>query len=94
MSGRNARSSSGTTAPKARSQQALPPAMLAPCPASPAHTFRAAARVAPATSADASCMSANTARFESGYDLADRVDQAIMATRKAVFPEHGLMPGL
>ena len=34
------------------------------------------------------------ARFESGYDLADPVDQAIMATRTAVFPEHGLMPGL
>ena len=34
--------------------------MLAPCHASPAHTFRAAARVAPATSADASCMPGNT----------------------------------
>ena len=33
------------------------------------------------------------ARFESGYDLAHPVDQAIIATRKAVFPEHGLMPG-
>ncbi len=86
MSGRNARSSGGTTAQRARRQQALPPAMLAPWHASPAHTFRAAARVAPATSADASCMPANTARFESGYDLADPVDQAIMATRKAVFP--------
>ncbi len=32
------------------------------------------------------------ARFESGYDLADRVDQAIIATRTAVLPEHGLMP--
>jgi acetoin utilization protein AcuC len=31
-------------------------------------------------------------RFESGYDPADPVDQAIMATRSAVFPEHGLMP--
>ena len=30
--------------------------------------------------------------FESGYDPADPVDQAIMATRTAVFPEHGLMP--
>jgi acetoin utilization protein AcuC len=30
--------------------------------------------------------------FESGYDPADPVDQAIMATRAAVFPEHGLMP--
>jgi acetoin utilization protein AcuC len=31
-------------------------------------------------------------RFESGYDPADPVDQAIIATRTAVFPEHGLMP--
>ena len=30
--------------------------------------------------------------FESGYDPADPLDQAIMATRAAVFPEHGLMP--
>jgi acetoin utilization protein AcuC len=30
--------------------------------------------------------------FESGYDPADAVDQAIMATQKAVFPAHGLMP--
>jgi len=31
-------------------------------------------------------------RFESGYNPADRIDRAIMATRTAVFPEHGLMP--
>ncbi len=31
-------------------------------------------------------------RFESGYDPADRVDQAILATRHNVFPEHGMMP--
>jgi acetoin utilization protein AcuC len=30
--------------------------------------------------------------FESGYDPGDPVDQAIMATRNAVFPLHGLMP--
>jgi acetoin utilization protein AcuC len=30
-------------------------------------------------------------RFESGFDPSDRIDQAIMATRKAVFPEHGLL---
>ena len=30
--------------------------------------------------------------FESGYDPADPADQAIMATRQAVFPLHGLMP--
>ncbi|MFF4223094.1 acetoin utilization protein AcuC [Streptomyces sp. L500] len=29
---------------------------------------------------------------ESGYDPADRLDQAILATRKAVFPAHGLLP--
>jgi len=32
------------------------------------------------------------ARFESGYDPGDPVDQAILATREAVFPEHALMP--
>jgi len=37
---------------------------------------------APATFAD----------YESGYDPADPVDRAIMATRKAVFPHYGLMP--
>jgi acetoin utilization protein AcuC len=30
--------------------------------------------------------------FEAGHDQADPVDQAIMATRKAVFPLQGLMP--
>jgi acetoin utilization protein AcuC len=30
--------------------------------------------------------------FESGHDPADPVDRAIMATRKAVFPQHGLLP--
>jgi acetoin utilization protein AcuC len=30
--------------------------------------------------------------FESGHDPADPVDRAIMATRRAVFPQHGLMP--
>lgn len=29
---------------------------------------------------------------ESGYDPADRLDQAILATRRAVFPHHGLLP--
>ncbi|WP_037602245.1 acetoin utilization protein AcuC [Streptacidiphilus rugosus] len=29
--------------------------------------------------------------FDSGYDPADRVDQAVLATRKAVFPHHGLL---
>jgi acetoin utilization protein AcuC len=30
--------------------------------------------------------------FDSGYDPADTVDQAIIATRNAVFPLHGLVP--
>lgn len=30
--------------------------------------------------------------IEGGYDPASRIDQAILATRKAVFPEHGLDP--
>jgi acetoin utilization protein AcuC len=30
--------------------------------------------------------------FESGYDPGDPVDRAIMATRNAIFPLHGLMP--
>jgi acetoin utilization protein AcuC len=32
------------------------------------------------------------ADFDAGYDPAEPVDQAILATRKAVFPLHGLMP--
>jgi acetoin utilization protein AcuC len=35
---------------------------------------------------------ADFATWESGYDPADPVDQAVMATRKAVFPLHGLDP--
>jgi acetoin utilization protein AcuC len=30
--------------------------------------------------------------FDSGFDPAEPVDQAIMATRTSVFPEHGLVP--
>jgi acetoin utilization protein AcuC len=30
-------------------------------------------------------------RFESGYDPGEPVDQAILATMAAVFPEHGLL---
>jgi acetoin utilization protein AcuC len=36
--------------------------------------------------------SAEFAPFESGYDPGDPLDRAIMATRNAVFPLHGLMP--
>ena len=32
--------------------------------------------------------------FESGFSPTSRLDQAILATRKAVFPELGLDPGL
>ncbi|MFE5191831.1 acetoin utilization protein AcuC [Streptomyces sp. NPDC056628] len=32
------------------------------------------------------------ADWESGYDPADRLDQAVLATRKAVFPLRGLLP--
>ena len=34
------------------------------------------------------------ASFEDGYDPGDPVDRAILATRQAVFPAHGLLPGL
>ncbi|MFC5721988.1 acetoin utilization protein AcuC [Streptomyces gamaensis] len=30
--------------------------------------------------------------FACGYDPADRLDQAVLATRRAVFPAHGLLP--
>ena len=56
------------------------------------YASRRTGREAPQTMTDGT--EPEFARFESGYDLADPVDQAIMATRKAVFPEHGLMPGL
>jgi acetoin utilization protein AcuC len=35
---------------------------------------------------------AQFAAFEAGYDPAEPVDRTIMATRKAVFPQHGLTP--
>ena len=38
--------------------------------------------------------SADFTAFASGYDPADPVDRSIMATRSAVFPAHGLFPGL
>jgi acetoin utilization protein AcuC len=30
--------------------------------------------------------------FSRGWDPAEPIDQAVMATRKAVFPLHGLLP--
>jgi hypothetical protein len=32
------------------------------------------------------------AEWANGYDPANAVDQAVLATRRAVFPEHGLDP--
>ena len=32
--------------------------------------------------------------FDAGYDPADPVDRTVLATRTAVFPSHGLLPGL
>jgi acetoin utilization protein AcuC len=32
------------------------------------------------------------AGWEAGYDPADRLDQAVLAARKAVFPLRGLLP--
>jgi acetoin utilization protein AcuC len=30
--------------------------------------------------------------FHDGYDPADRLDQAVLAARRAVLPHHGLLP--
>ncbi|MFC1437854.1 acetoin utilization protein AcuC [Streptacidiphilus sp. N1-10] len=37
-------------------------------------------------------MAATWKDFDGGYDPADRLDQAVLATRRAVFPHHGLLP--
>jgi acetoin utilization protein AcuC len=49
-----------------------------------------AAEAAPEVMTDGA--SVEFANFDSGYDPADPVDQAILATRNAVFPQHGLFP--
>jgi acetoin utilization deacetylase AcuC-like enzyme len=54
------------------------------------YAFRRTGREAPKVMTEGS--EPKFARYESGYDPADPVDQAITATRSAVFPEHGLMP--
>ena len=54
------------------------------------YAFRRTGRRAPELMTDGA--QAQYTRFESGYDPADPVDRAIMATRTTVFPEHGLMP--
>jgi acetoin utilization protein AcuC len=46
----------------------------------------------PAPEAMTDGQTARFASFDSGYDPADPVDRAILATRNAVFPLHGLMP--
>jgi acetoin utilization protein AcuC len=54
------------------------------------YAFRRTGRRAPELMTDGT--RAQYTPFESGYNPTDRVDQAIVATRTAVFPEHGLMP--
>jgi acetoin utilization protein AcuC len=54
------------------------------------YAFRRTGREAPETMTEGS--EPEFARFEAGYDPADPVDRAIVATRSAVFPEHGMMP--
>ena len=55
------------------------------------YAFRRTGREAPEVMTEGS--EPEYARFETGYDPADPVDRAIIATRSAVFPEHGMMPG-
>ena len=54
------------------------------------HASRRTGRPAPELMTEGA--QARYASFESGYDPADPLDQAILATRTAVFPEHGIMP--
>ena len=54
------------------------------------YAFRRTGRRAPERMTEGK--SPEYAPFESGYDPEDPLDQAILATRMAVFPEHGLMP--
>ena len=54
------------------------------------HASRGTGRLAPEFMTEGA--QTGYAGFESGYDPADPLDQAILATRAAVFPEHGMMP--
>ena len=54
------------------------------------HASRGTGRLAPEFMTEGA--PAGYVGFESGYDPADPIDQAILATRAAVFPEHGMMP--
>jgi acetoin utilization protein AcuC len=69
--------------------QPIDPATLTPAPWHE-YVTRRTGLVAPGQMTDGA--PAQFVPFESGYDPADPVDQAIMATRNAVFPWHGLMP--
>jgi acetoin utilization protein AcuC len=67
---------------------------LGPTTAIPESWREYAARVTGQTAPDIMTEDSSTefAAFDDGYNPGDPVDQAIMATRKAVFPLHGLMP--
>jgi len=54
-----------------------------------AEVLRRTRRRAPERMTDG--MAADWKDFDSGYDPANRLDQAILATRRAVFPHHGLV---
>ena len=54
-----------------------------------AEVFRRTGQRAPERMTDG--MSGAWKDFEDGYDPADRLDQAVLATRRAVFPHHGLL---
>ncbi len=55
------------------------------------YAFRRTGQEAPESMTDGS--EPAFARFESGYNPGDAIDRAIVATRSAVFPEHGLLLG-
>lgn len=55
-----------------------------------AEVYRRTRRPAPARMTDG--MTPGWTHLSEGYDPADRVDQAVLATRRAVFPAHGLLP--
>ncbi|MGH8774704.1 MAG: acetoin utilization protein AcuC [Jiangellaceae bacterium] len=55
------------------------------------HVTRVHGRVAPVRMTDG--QAPTYAEWQSGYDPSDALDRAVMATRKAVLPLHGLDPG-
>ncbi|QMU79526.1 acetoin utilization protein AcuC [Streptacidiphilus sp. PB12-B1b] len=54
-----------------------------------AEVFRRTGQRAPERMTDG--MDAGWREFDDGYDPANRLDQAVLATRRAVFPHHGLV---